>query len=96
MKPILSRFLCSTGGGPLNYSGLFAWFFFSALLIGKFPFPNSRELRFEKSDRPVTYFLKYKLLFPPQYLNNRTSAHWIEINHIFFVEMLKKIGIKTR
>ena len=30
------------------------------------------------------------MIFPPQLLNNRLSAHYIEINHIFMVEMFKK------
>ena len=30
------------------------------------------------------------MIFPPQLLHNRTSAHYLEINHIFMIEMLKK------
>ena len=30
------------------------------------------------------------MIFPPQLLNNRISAHYIEINQIFMVEMFKK------
>ena len=30
------------------------------------------------------------MMFPPSFLHNRLSAHYIEINHIFAVEMLKK------
>ena len=30
------------------------------------------------------------MMFPPQYLHNRVSAHYIEINQIFFTEMLKR------
>jgi len=30
------------------------------------------------------------MMFPPNFLHNRLSAHYIEINHIFAVEMLKK------
>ena len=29
-------------------------------------------------------------MFPPNFLHNRLSAHFIEINNIFFCEMLKK------
>ena len=93
MRPILTRFLGSHSGGPLNYSGVFAWAFFTIILIGKFPLYNSRETRFEATDRPVNWFLKYRMVFPPSALNNRVSAHWIEINHIFFIEMLKKIKV---
>ena len=30
------------------------------------------------------------MMFPPSFLHNRLSAHFIEINHIFAVEMLKR------
>jgi hypothetical protein len=29
-------------------------------------------------------------MFPPSFLHNRLSAHYIEINHIFSIEMMKK------
>ena len=29
-------------------------------------------------------------MFPPSFLHNRLSAHYIEINNIFFCEMMKK------
>ena len=35
------------------------------------------------------------MMFPPSFLHNRLSAHYIEINHIFFIEMMKKyIGVR--
>ena len=30
------------------------------------------------------------MMFPPSFLHNRISAHFIEINNIYFTEMLKK------
>ena len=30
------------------------------------------------------------MMFPPSFLQQRVSAHFIEINNIFFTEMLKK------
>ena len=30
------------------------------------------------------------MMFPPSFLHNRISAHYIEINNIFFCEMMKK------
>ncbi len=30
------------------------------------------------------------MMFPPNFLHNRISAHYIEINHIFSIEMMKK------
>ena len=29
-------------------------------------------------------------MFPPSFLHNRISAHYIEINNIFFTEMLRR------
>lgn len=29
-------------------------------------------------------------MFPPSFLHNRISAHYIEINHIFAIEMMKR------
>lgn len=29
-------------------------------------------------------------MFPPSFLHNRLSAHYIEINHIFAIEMMKR------
>ena len=30
------------------------------------------------------------MMFPPSFLHDRISAHYIEINHIFAIEMMKK------
>lgn len=35
-------------------------------------------------------------MFPPSFLHNRLSAHYIEINHIFAIEMMKKYQIARR
>ena len=35
-------------------------------------------------------------MFPPNFLHNRLSAHYIEINHIFAVEMFKKYHLARR
>ena len=64
---------------------------FTTMILGKIRIDNPRELRFNEEDRIQNYYLKYKMVFPHAALNNRTSAHYIEINHIFFVEMMKKI-----
>ena len=35
------------------------------------------------------------MMFPPNFLHNRLSAHFIEINHIYCIEMMKKyIGVR--
>ena len=36
------------------------------------------------------------MMFPPNFLHNRLSAHYIEINHIFAVEMIKKYQVARR
>ena len=36
------------------------------------------------------------MMFPPNFLHNRISAHYIEINHIFAVEMMKKYQFVRR
>ena len=35
-------------------------------------------------------------MFPPSFLHNRISAHYIEINHIFAVEMMKRYQVARR
>ena len=36
------------------------------------------------------------MMFPPSFLHNRLSAHYIEINHIFAIEMMKKYQVVRR
>ena len=35
-------------------------------------------------------------MFPPNFLHQRISAHYIEINHIFFIEMLKRYQLARK
>ena len=35
-------------------------------------------------------------MFPPNFLHNRISAHYIEINHIFAIEMIKRYQLARR
>lgn len=35
-------------------------------------------------------------MFPPSFLHNRLSAHYIEINHIFCIEMMRRYQIARR
>ena len=35
-------------------------------------------------------------MFPPNFLQNRLSAHYIEINHIFAIEMMKRYQVARR
>ena len=36
------------------------------------------------------------MMFPPSFLHNRVSAHYIEINNIFFTEMLRRFLISKK
>ena len=35
-------------------------------------------------------------MFPPNFLHNRLSAHYIEINHIFAIEMMKRYQVARK
>ena len=90
IRPVFSRFL-GVQNGPLNYSGLLLYFLASILIIGRFRFIRVRDnLTFNSQDNPEFWFARYNMMFPPSFLHNRISAHYIEINHIFSTEMLRK------
>ena len=36
------------------------------------------------------------MMFPPNFLHNRVSAHYIEINHIFAFEMIRKYQVERK
>ena len=55
---------------------------------------RSRDIYFfNAQDNPEFWFQRYNMMFPPNFLHNRLSAHYIEINHIFGIEMMKKYQI---
>ena len=90
MKPIGSRFF-GHGNGPLNYSGLYVYFVAIALVLTKCRFDRSRSsIAFNQQDGAQYWFERYNMMFPPSFLHQRVSAHYIEINNIFFNEMVKK------
>ena len=95
-RPVLSRFL-GNANGPLNFTGLFTGLLATAFLCGRTGFRGERDLRhFNAQDKPKFWFKRYDMLFPPSFLNNRRSAHYIEINNIFFCEMMKKYIVARR
>ena len=52
-------------------------------------------MNFNQQDQPEFWYARYGMMFPPSFLHNRLSAHYIEINHIFTIEMMKKyIGVR--
>ena len=90
-RPIGSRFLTSLGNGPLNYSALFCYGWCTMCVFARCRFENSRDLyAFNDQDGANFWFDRYGMMFPPSFLHNRLSAHYIEINNIFFCEMMKK------
>ena len=90
MRPTLSRFVNNTNG-PLNYSGLFVYIVCTFAVINRFHFIRGRDvLFFNAQDSPEFWYARYNMMFPPNFLHNRISAHYIEINHIFAIEMMKK------
>mmetsp|Transcript_36599 Transcript_36599/g.35397 ORF Transcript_36599/g.35397 Transcript_36599/m.35397 type:complete len:108 (+) Transcript_36599:214-537(+) len=90
MRPVFSRFV-GVGNGPLNYSGLFMYFFLTGLVFSRFRFIRARDnMFFNYQDSPEFWFSRYNMMFPPSFLHNRISAHYIEINHIFATEMIKR------
>lgn len=92
MRTPFSRFLTgSHASAPLNYSAIFTFFFVSNLILARFRFIRPRDIyEFNRQDNPEFWFARYNMMFPPSFLHNRISAHYIEINHIFAVEMIKK------
>ena len=90
MRPIGSRFI-GLGNGPLNYSGLFVFFWATGMIFARCRFSKSRDqYMFNSQDGAEFWFDRYNMMFPPSFLHNRLSAHYIEINNIFFCEMMKK------
>ena len=94
-RAVFSRFI-GVHNAPLNYSGLFAWFVATNMIFSRFRFIRARDvLNFNQQDQPEFWYARYGMMFPPSFLHNRLSAHYIEINHIFCIEMMKKyIGVR--
>jgi len=87
---VLSR-LSNVTTGPLNYSAIFSYFFATLYILNGFRFIRERDvMKFNQQDQPEFWYARYNMMFPPNFLHNRLSAHYIEINHIFAVEMFKR------
>ena len=96
VRPVFSRFV-GASNGPLNYSGLLLYFLASILVIGRVRFIRLRDnLTFNAQDNPEFWYARYNMMFPPSFLHNRISAHYIEINHIFSTEMLRKYQVARK
>uniref|UniRef100_A0A7S3ITY3 Uncharacterized protein n=1 Tax=Strombidium inclinatum TaxID=197538 RepID=A0A7S3ITY3_9SPIT len=96
MRPIGSRFL-GLGNGPLNYSALYGFIFVTAMIVARTKFDKGRDqYTFNAQDGVEFWFERYNMMFPPNYLHTRLSAHYIEINNIFFCEMVKKYMVARK
>ena len=92
-----SRLFTGTQNGPLNYSGLFMFIFATCMVSGRLSWNRSRDAFYcNQQDKPEYWFDRYNLMFPPSYLHNRLSAHYIEISHIYCVEMLRKYQVARK
>jgi len=80
MRPIGSRFF-GNGNGPINYGGLYVYAFCTACIFARCRFKRSRDnIAFNSQDGVEFWYDRYNMMFPPSFLNQRRSAHYIEIN----------------
>ena len=97
MRGVGSRFFGLGGNGALNYSGLFIYLFSTLMVFSRCRFSRSRDqYTFNAQDGVEFWFDRYNMMFPPSFLHNRISAHYIEINNIFFTEMLRRYLIARK
>ena len=90
MRPILSRFV-GHSHGTLNFTGIAMWAIMSGVILSRVRFTNARDvITFDAHDSPDFYYKSFGMLFPPNYMNNKVSAHYIEINQIYAFEMFKR------
>ena len=90
MRLPAARFI-GVHNGPLNYSGMALWFWMTFIVLARFRLIRARDnITFNHQDSPEFWYSRYNMMFPPSFLHNRMSAHYIEINHIFAVEMMKR------
>lgn len=97
MRPVLSRLVLGASSGPLNYSALFMYFWITVLICSRFRFIRARDtMYFNAQDNPEFWYTRYNMMFPPNFLHNRISAHYIEINHIFAIEMMRRYQVARK
>ncbi len=90
IRPVFSRYIGVTHG-PLNYTGLMMWFLMSGAILNRLRLHRSRDVfTFNNEDGAEFWYKAMEMLFPPSYLNNKISAHYIEINQIYTTEMFKR------
>ena len=90
LRPIFSRFV-GVAYGPLNFTGIFMWFMLTGSIMARLKFNRGRDImQFNVEDGPEFWYNALNMMFPPNYLNNKLSAHYIEINQIYCFEMFKR------
>ena len=90
LRPVFSRFMGVTHG-PLNYTGIMMWFLLTGCILTRVRFTRGRDmLMFNEQDGAEFWYKALNMMFPPSYLNNKISAHYIEINQIYTYEMFKR------
>ena len=69
----------------------------SFCILARFRFSRARDIMyFNYQDNPEFWYARYSMMFPPSFLHNRISAHYIEINHIFAIEMMKRYQVARK
>ena len=92
-----SRIWIGTTHAPMNFSGLFMWLYITRQVCNRLQFERPAEfMAINQQDRPHYWFERYHLMYPPNFLNNRMSAHYLEIAHIYAVEMLKRYQVTRK
>ena len=96
-RGIFSRMLIGTTNGPINYSGMFMWVWMTRMLISRIQHERPRDqINMNNFDKPEFWFGRYSMMFPPGLLQNRVSAHYLEITHIYTIEMFKRYQLARK
>ena len=97
MRGIGSRLWLGTTNAPMNFSGLFMYFYITQQIMNRIQFDRPKDfMAINQQDRPQFWFERYHMMYPPSHLHNRMSAHYLEIAHIYAVEMLKKYQVARK
>ena len=73
------------------------YFFGTIAIMGRISWDRPKDSFYMNAqDKPEFWFTRYDMMFPPSYLHNRMSAHYIEISHIYAIEMMRKYQIARK
>ena len=97
MRYIGSRIWATSQKGPLNYSGFFMYVWVTHMIMSRIVMERPyNSIHMNAQDKPVFWFQRYMMMFPPGFLHNRMSAHYLEITHIYAVEMFKRYQVARK